>query len=119
MHRYRGLTPEEKIETLQQRHLNGFPPHAPPHFHNIKGWFLITAATYEHKRYFQTDEEQAWLLSELRKEFQVVNISISGWVVLPNHYHLLVKCQPLSVISQPLRRVHARTARELNRRAGY
>ena len=118
MYRYRGLTPEEQIETLEQRHLKGFPPHEPPHFHNIKGWFLITAATYEHKRYFQTDEEQAWLLSELRKELQVANISISGWVVLPNHYHLLVKCQPLSVISQPLRRVHARTARELNRREG-
>ena len=52
MYRYRKLTAEEKTETLQQRHLNGFPPHAPPHFHNIKGWFLITAATYEHKRYF-------------------------------------------------------------------
>ena len=30
----------------------------------------------------------------------------------------MVKCQPLSVISKPLRRVHARTARELNRREG-
>lgn len=39
-------------------------------------------------------------------------------MVLPNHYHLLAHCVPLSVISEPLRRVHARTARELNRRAG-
>ena len=118
MYRYRGLTPEEKTEILQQRHLSGFPPHAPPHLHDIEGWFLITVATYEHKQYFQTDEERTWILGELRKELQALNISISGWVVLPNHYHLLVKRQPLSVISKPLRRVYARTARELNRREG-
>ena len=45
------------------------------------------------------------------------NYSVST-IVLPNHYHLLVQCRPLSVISRPLRKVHARTARELNRRAG-
>ena len=118
MYRYRGLTPEQKTETLRQRKLRGLPLHEPPHFHRAEGWFLITAATYEHKRYFQTEEEQVRLLGELLKELQAVEISIGSWVVLPNHYHLLVQCQPLSVISQPLRRVHARTARMLNRREG-
>ena len=148
MYRYRTLTPEQKTEVLRQRQLRGLPLHEPPHFHDAEGWFLITAATYEHKRYFQTEEDQAWLLGELLKELQVVKIAIGGWVVLPNHYHLLVarhrtalryfqteedqawllgellkelqvvKCQPLSVISQPLRRVHARTARTLNRWEG-
>ena len=83
MYRYRGLTPEEKTETLQQRHLHGFPPH----LHDIEGWFLITAATYEHRQYFQTNEERTWILGELQKELQIPNIPISGWVVLPNHYH--------------------------------
>ena len=118
MYRYRTLTPEQKTEVLRQRRLRGVPLHKPPHFHRAEGWFLITAATYEHKRYFQTEEDRAWLLDELLKELQVVRISIGSWVVLPNHYHLLAQCQPLSVISQPLRRVHARTARTLNRREG-
>ncbi len=90
MYRYRGLTPEEKDEILQQRQSYGFPPHAPPHLHDIEGWFLITAATYEHRHHFQTGEERTWILEELRKELQIPNISISGWVVLPNHYHLLL-----------------------------
>ena len=118
MYRYSALTPEQKTEVLRQRRLKGVPLHEPPHFHRAEGWFLITAATYEHKRYFQTEEDRAWLLGELLKELQVVRISIGSWVVLPNHYHLLAQCQPLSVISQPLRRVHARTARTLNRREG-
>ncbi len=118
MYRYRTLTPEQKAEILRQRQSRGMPLHEPPHFHCAEGWFLITAATYEHKRYFQTEEERSWLLAELLKAFQDIKISIGSWVVLPNHYHLLVRCHPLSVISQPLRRVHARTARMLNRRAG-
>ena len=118
MYRYSTLTLEQKTEILRQRRLKGVPLHEPPHFHRAEGWFLITAATYEHKRYFQTEEDRAWLLCELLKELQVVRISIGSWVVLPNHYHLLAQCQPLSIISQPLRRVHARTARALNRREG-
>ncbi len=118
MYHYRKLTRKKKVEIRHQRQAKGFPLHAPPHFRNVDGWFLITAATYKHKRYFHTDVERAWILDELRKELPDNNITMSGWVVLPNHYHLLVKCQPLSVISQPLRRVHARTAQALNRREG-
>ncbi len=78
MYEYRKLTDEQKAEVLRQRQLRGYPLHAPPHLRTVEGWFLVTAATYEHKAH----------------------------------------CAPLSVISEPLRRVHARTARELNRRAG-
>ena len=116
MYDYRKQTPEQRAETLHQRQVRGFPWHEPPRFRLNKGWFLMTAATYEHKQYFRTEEERAWLLEELQKELEGAKISVSGWVVLPNHYHLLVQCQPLSVISQPLRRVHARTAHRLNRR---
>ena len=118
MYRYRTLTPEQKTEILRQRQSRSLPLHEPLHFHRAEGWFLITAATYEHKRYFQTEEERAWLLGELLKELQAVKIAIGSWVVLPNHYHLLVQCQPLSIISQSLRRVHACTARALNRCEG-
>ncbi len=104
MYNYRKQTPEQKAETLHQRQTRRLPLHEPPHFRHAKGWFLITAATYEHKRYFRTEEEQAWLLRELQKELQIAKIPISSWVVLPNHYHLLVQCQPLSVISAPLRK---------------
>jgi len=118
MYLYRTLTPEQKAEILRYRRLMGYPRHSPPHLHKVDGWFLITAATYEHKRHFFTEDARAWLLSELLKELQAANIPYRAWIVLPNHYHILVQCLPLSVISQPLRRVHARTARELNRREG-
>jgi len=116
MYEYRKLTPEQKAEALRQRQFNGYPLHSPPHLYKAEGWFLITAATYEHKHHFTAEEDRAWLLGELFKELEAVQINFAGWVVLPNHYHLLVQCNPLAIISEPLRRVHARTARELNRR---
>ena len=118
MYTYRTLTPEQKAEVLRHRQLRGYPLHEPPHLHEVDGWFLITAATYEHKHHFCTEADRAWLLQELLQELQASGIPCNGWVVLPNHYHLVVQCRPLSAISQPLRRVHARTARELNRREG-
>ena len=118
MYEYRKLTPKQKKELLRHRKLGGMPLHEPPRLRNTNGRFLITATTYEHKHYFQTDTDRTWLLSELNKELQSHNVSIEAWVLLPNHYHLLVECQALSGIGEPLRRVHARTARELNRREG-
>ena len=118
MYRYRKLTPIKKTETIRQRHLRGMPNPRPPRFGNFSGFFLITASTYEHKSYFNNVEKRTWLYNELQRELQNAQIPISGWVVLPNHYHLLVECNPLSSISLPLRSVHARSARELNRRDG-
>jgi putative transposase len=116
MYEYRKLTPEQKEQVLRQRRLKGYPLHSPPHLYETEGWFLITAATYEHKHYFTAAQDREWLLGELFQELGAVGIDFAGWVVLPNHYHLLVRCNLLAIISQPLRRAHARTARELNRR---
>ena len=116
MYDYRKQTPKKKDEILHQRQMRRLPLHEPPHFRHAKGWFLITTATYEHKHYFQTNQDRAWLLEELEKELHTSEITMSSWVVLPNHYHLLVHCQQLSDISRPLRRAHARTARQLNLR---
>lgn len=118
MYNYRKLNSEKKIEVLKCRKLKGYPEHEPPHLYNVDGWFLITSATYEHQHHFHNEELRLWLLEQIFNELHSVGISCNGWVVLPNHYHLLVECKPLSIISEPLRRIHARTARSLNLDAG-
>lgn len=116
MYSYRKMSPQEKEDTLKQRLLSGSPLHEPPHLHTTEGWFLISAATYEHKPHFQSDSDREYLWTEIQKELQKIGIACAAWVILPNHYHLLTQCQPLSSISEPLRRAHARTARWLNQR---
>jgi len=41
-------------------------------------------------------------------------VEILAWVVLPNHYHLLVQVPELDSLSQLFRLVHARMARQWN-----
>jgi len=118
MYVYRTLTPEQKAEVLRYRRLMGYPLHRPPHWRESEGLFLITAANYEHKAYFNTDDERAALFEMLMSELQAAEIPCHAWIVLPNHYHLLVECYPLAVISPVLGRVHGRSSRQVNLRDG-
>lgn len=118
MYDYRKLSPEARAELIDHRARCGYPLHAPPHPRAEQGWFLITAATYEHRHWFSQPDERQSLLMELRRELTAGEIVCSAWVVLPNHYHLLVEIPTLERLSEPLRRVHARTAREINQRDG-
>src|SRR5947209_4295301 len=113
---YRKLTPQQRAEVVRERQRRGLPAHEPPHFRDVGGWFLLTAATYEHQCYFETDEDREWLWNELTKELAAAPVTCTAWVILPNHYHVLVQCPNLAVMGIPLRRTHARIARQLNRR---
>jgi putative transposase len=39
---------------------------------------------------------------------------ISGWVILPNHYHILVSVSSLDLISGALKQLHGATSRQWN-----
>jgi putative transposase len=118
MYVYRELRPEQKAEVLRYRALRGHPLHSPPHVQDCSGWFLITAATFEHRPHFERPEERKQLLNRLFHELAAAGVQFGGWVVLPNHYHLLLHCDPLARVAEPLRRSHARTARDINRDDG-
>ncbi len=47
MYEYRNLTQEQKLKLVQDRLLNGFPPHEPPHIVRDKIFYLLTVACYE------------------------------------------------------------------------
>jgi putative transposase len=98
--------------------LEGRPLHAPPHPSAESGWFLITGATYEHQPLLPGDEDRRRLVDALMQELSQSAIQCSAWVVLPNHYHVLVRCEPLSLVAAPIGRTHGRTSREFNRRDG-
>jgi putative transposase len=41
--------------------------------------------------------------------------NIIGWVVLPNHYHLLIQLETLDQISRPLKNLHGTTSHAWNK----
>ncbi len=116
MYDYRRMTPEEQAAVVEHRRSRGFPLHKPPHLAQGEGWYLITAATYEHRPYFDAPNEIRALEIRLLEAFTAAEIPCAGWVVLPNHYHALVHTDDLTRVGNAIGPVHGRSARYANSR---
>ncbi|KKJ00133.1 hypothetical protein [Prochlorothrix hollandica] len=90
MYEYRRLTVEQRAEVVRERLARGYPPHQPPHPIRDQVCYLITAACYEHRALMKAEARRQQLLDLLFERFTDCGVELRGWVVLPNHYHLLV-----------------------------
>ena len=116
MYDFRKLSAEQRQEAIRSRRERDFPLHAPPHLEGVAGEFLITAACYEHRHVFGTPEELTWLTQRLAEGLDADKNPWRAFVVLPNHYHLVVKISNLEAFSDAIRRTHSRVATEVNSR---
>ncbi len=82
----------------------------------------MTAACYEHKCHIKSEQRRQQVLNLLFEKFIHGGMEIRAWVVLPNHYHLLVKvnggAEALTTnfdrLSEIFHLVHGRTSRQWN-----
>jgi len=118
MYEYRRMTPEQRRAVVEERRARGFPLHKPPHLKSGEGWYFVTGATYEHQHRFTTSAELTALERRLLDACRQSRIPCAGWVVMPNHYHLLVKVRRLPILGKTLGSVHGRSGRYVNRRDG-
>ena len=118
MYDYRRLTTEQQVEVVAHRVSRGLPWHKPPHPDYGSGWYFITAACYEHQHYFREPNELTALQRRLFEALAEAHCECGGWVVLPNHYHLLIKLTDikLSGFGRAIGKVHGRSALYANRR---
>lgn len=122
MYEYRRLTPEQKLQIVQQRKLLGFPPHEPPHPVRDQIFYILTAACYEHRCHMKSEQRRQQILNLLFEKFINLGMEIRAWVVLPNHYHLLVKVNSgvqasttkFDNLGQIFRSVHGVASRQWN-----
>lgn len=115
MYEYRKWPRAKQKAALKERIQRGFPIHSPPHIEDPGSLRIITAACFEHRHILNSDTRIGWFQNELLKHLSVENVHCSGWVVLPNHYHLLVRIDDIKVFSKSLGRLHGRTSFEMNR----
>lgn len=114
MYKYRQLTAEQKAEVVQQRLARGYPPHSPPHPVRDRPYYLLTAACYEHQAHMAQAERRQVVLDMLLNEFIQAGQEIMAWVILPNHYHLLVHVTEFDRLGKLLRAVHGPTSYQWN-----
>jgi putative transposase len=118
MYRFRRSTADERRDLLFERLEREFPPHSPPHLDVSERSFLISAACYEHKHLMLEESRRGELLIELQQALGKAGAALEAWVVLPNHYHLLVKTENLKELGKALGLVHGRTSRRWNAEDG-
>ncbi len=116
MYDYRKMTLEERRQILDERRARDFPLHAPPHLRGIAGHYLITAACYEHHHIFSEPDALSELTNDILGAFMTAELPCSAWVFLPNHYHVLLYTQNLTMVSEVLRLAHSRIATNINSR---
>ncbi len=115
MYEYRKLTPEQKAAIVEERLKKGFPPHSPPHPIKNSEYYLITATCYEHKDRINTYQRRQQLLNLIFERFIYTDIDILAWIILPNHYHLLLKNIRFYYLRKMLRSIHGNLARQWNK----
>ena len=114
MYAWRKMTEEQREEALRARRQFRVPWHAPPHFGTDEGFYHISAACYEHGCLLDNPDRIASFESELVGGLGEAGIAeVRAWVVLPNHYHLLLKTR-LPVLARWLHRLHNRTSTRWN-----
>ena len=118
MYTWRRMSEDEREAILAARRFAGLPLHEPPHFPTGRNVYLLTAANYEHAPVMQTEQRRAQLERELLEGLATLSEACAfGWVVLPNHYHLLAEVD-LAEFRLSVGRSHNRTATRWNREDG-
>ncbi|MFP4380245.1 MAG: REP-associated tyrosine transposase [Candidatus Sumerlaeia bacterium] len=115
MYEYRKLSKKQRAELLYQRRKREHPLHAPPHFAEADGFHLISAACYEHQAFLKSSARRDFFEEQLLSFLtEVPEADVRAWVILPNHYHLLVSIR-MALLGPLLNRLHSGTATQWNR----
>ena len=105
---WRRLSPEKRKEVLEYRQLLKRPWHRPPHYEQGKIFYHLTAACFDHLPHIGHTPARMATFCEVLLE------SLPGppaaWCVLPNHYHVLVRCPDLRSVIQSLGQLHGKTS---------
>ncbi len=115
---YRKLSLEDRKKILEERKARGYPLHQPPHPFREAGSYLITAANFEHAEVMTSPERRNEFEKRLLAGFYEIRAEIIGWVILLNHYHILVNVESLELVSNLTRQLHGLTAYEWNLQDG-
>lgn len=115
MYDYRKWTPEQRDAAIAQRKLQGYPWHSPPHLDGSGQFHIVTGACYEHASILKTTRRLEWFEKEIINHIKDQGLACAGWVVLPNHYHLLVKIDDMQQFSRAQGQLHGRTSFQINR----
>src|SRR6266516_4094622 len=88
--------------------------HRPIHFYVEGGCYFISAAILRHQPLMAQPSRREWFLDCLSRTVAETSGELVAWVILPNHYHAVVRVQHAQSISHLMNLLHGRSARQFN-----
>lgn len=90
-------------------------PHHPPHWFEDNTWYALTACTFSRATLFNTDAKKTLFRDQLRDLVADLHWSLAAWVLLDNHYHLLIKPERALMIPHFIKQLHGSTSHAINK----
>lgn len=84
--------------------------HRPPHIHPDDSFLFLTGRIYGGFSYLALGKTKEYLLEKLCSILEKYKITLKAWVVLDNHYHLLIKTKEGELVVSFIRELHGATA---------
>jgi len=88
--------------------------HRPPHVYLDNMRYFITAGTFHKKSLWNNKAKVSRLAFLLRETSGRYNINLYAWIILSNHYHLLLKTSRGEELVKFFRKLHSDSAGYLN-----
>ena len=88
----------------------------PPHIYLDNREYYLTAATVDRQPLFLSDEEKGLLRDILKEKSQSFSIKLYAWVILDDHYHLLVRVGGRETLHRFVKNIHGASSFQLNQR---
>src|SRR3990172_5964121 len=90
--------------------------HYPPHLYLDDTWYAITSALHRRRRLLAPLGHKDVVRDQLKALIAEFELQLAAWVILDNHYHILVKSHVGAQLPRFFGRLHGRTSFELNGR---
>ena len=91
------------------------PLHTPAHLFINEWYYFITAGCYHKKAYVDCDAKKEFLYKTICEELKRYLAEMHGWVVLDNHYHILIKLEDAFLLPRLIQTIHAKSAIAINK----
>ena len=87
----------------------------PPHIIKENGYFFLTSRTVDGQWYLQPDKYKDILLRIIKEKSVKFNFPLIAFVILYNHYHLIVNIKEAGVLSKFMNEINGASSREINK----
>jgi len=88
--------------------------HHPPHIYLSDTCYIITAATLHHAPFLASEAAKTYVRDSLRSLVVKFGIKLYAWVVLDDHYHLLLKTHRGEDLPRFVGRLHGSCSHRIN-----